>query len=321
MSKETKSNSFELEEAGLLSAIWILASNDENPIMTYKSLINRLGLPETYDIKGLIKKRSELFRPGIPPWRLNEWKEEMLKNKKRPAWIKEIKNDAERIKTINSLTEEDVFRSQFRAKKEIEASPMELIDWGLQHIERLRKAKIEENEINWKWLKEGVIPILTIIIALTAIIASSWVQRLGIDSQETLKKYELDSQEKLKKYEVSFNQRNDSYVSIMKSFELVIESVESRNKTNFQNNLEQLESSYYKIRPFLTIEAQSNFSRTLKNYSEYMNNLYNKGSSKNFPVRDQVLYKEFKNYFEETLYRDLFERSDYVNRPVTSTVR
>lgn len=320
-SKNKLPNSIELEEAGLLSAIWILACNDENPIMTYESIRYRLNLPKTYDLQSLIKKRSELFRLGIPSRKLDEWKKEMLSGKSIPSWINEIKDNKAREEVINSLSPNDVFRSQFRAKKENTKSPVELINWGLEHIDRLRKAKVEEKEISWKWLKEGVIPVLSISVALAAIVASSCIQGISINSQEELKKYELDSQEKLKKYEVSFNQRNEGYASIMKSFELVFKSIEAGNKNDFQTNLEQLESSYYKIKPFLTVEAQSRFSRKLTDYKKYMNELYIQSSSKHFPIKDQITYEEFKYYFEDTLYRDLFERSDYVNTPVTSTTK
>lgn len=319
--KKTKSNSVEMEEAGLLSAIWILASNDENPIMTYKSICYRLDLPDSYNIKGLIKKRSELFRPGVPSWRLKEWKEKMLSGISIPAWVKEIKDEKEKEETIKSLTPDDVFRSQFRARKETTKSPIELIDWGLQHIDRLRKAKVEEKEISWKWLKEGVIPILSILIALTAIVASWWIQSDNIYSQEELKKYELDTQERLKKYELSFNQRNNSYVLIMQAFESAFKSAESRDRAGLQTNLEQLELSYYKIRPFLRKEAQLKFSETFSNYSKHLNDLLDKGLSKEILVKEQEPYKTFKDYFGELLYQELFEKSNYVNTPVLYPVK
>lgn len=280
-----------------------------------------MELPDSFDLEGLIKKHPELFRLKVPNLRLDKWKQEMLSGKKLTFWVSEFSDENERKKAIESLTPDDCFRSQFRAEKDAPRSPIEIIYWGLQHIERLRKVKVEIEETKRKWLREAVIPLLSLIIGLAAIVASSLVQYTSIDSQEKLKKYELDSQEKLKKYEVSFDQRNDSYVLIMKSFESVLKSVEARNKTNFQNNLEQLESSFYKIKPFLTLEAQSRFSRTLSNYIKYMNDLFNKNLPQNFSIKEQEPYKEFKKYFDETLYKDLFERNNYVNTPVMSTIK
>ena len=54
----------EIQDIDLVSAIWILASNDENPLITYRGLIHRLGLPPDFNIKATVASRRELFRPG-----------------------------------------------------------------------------------------------------------------------------------------------------------------------------------------------------------------------------------------------------------------
>ena len=41
---------------------------------------------------------------------------------------------------------DDVFRSQFRTEKDALPSSLEVLSWGLQHIERLRKANLEARE-------------------------------------------------------------------------------------------------------------------------------------------------------------------------------
>lgn len=310
-----------IDEYGILPVLWILVCNHEIPFLLYSSAKIRLNLPKAFDLKKLVKKHGELFLQNCSPSDLEIWKTEMLNGKNLPIGIKEIKDDNEKKTKITLLKPSDIFSFQFRSDLNAPPSDLKIIDWGLEYIEKIRKAELEKRNTNLNLFKERVIPLSTTLVALVALLTSYWIQSASIESQEILKKYELDSQEKLKKYEISFNQRNESYVLIMKSFELVTESVESGNKINFQTNLAQLESSYYKIRPFLTMEAQYNFSRTLKDFSSYMKELFNEGASKNFPVRDEVRYKVFKNYFEETLYKDLSERSDYVNTPVTSTVK
>jgi hypothetical protein len=241
----------------------------------------------------------------------------MYKGKNLPIEIKEIKDEKDKRLKITSLVPDDVFSSQFRVRFDSPPSDVRIFEWGLVHIEKLSAIKPKHND-NLNLFKEWIIPISSTLIALAALISSYWIQTASISSQEVLKKYELDSQEKLKKYEVSFSQRSDSYVSIMKSFELITQSVENRNKVNFQTNLGHLESSYYKIRPFLRVEAQARLSRTLKDFNKYMNDLNNRELSKDFTIKEQITYKDFKNYFEEILYKDLFEKSDYVNTPVTS---
>lgn len=131
------------DEFDILSATWILASNDENPSITYEGIKYRLNLPDDYDVRELISSRADLFRRGIPRQRLDKWKQEMLEGKHLPSWIREIEDDAERQSTISSLTTNDVFRSQFRAERDAPQSEIEIITWGLEHIDRLRKANIE----------------------------------------------------------------------------------------------------------------------------------------------------------------------------------
>lgn len=139
-------------EFDIISAAWVFACNDENPIITYIGVIDRLGLEENADVKSVINKRAELFRKGLPKKRLEAWKAEMLKGKKLPSWIINIPKQ-EREATIRNLQAADVFRSQFRAEEGAKQSSIELIEWGLIHIDRLRKSKLEEqdnNRRNWE---------------------------------------------------------------------------------------------------------------------------------------------------------------------------
>lgn len=127
----------------VLSGVWILASNDENPIMTYQSVNYRLGLSADYPLKELVKSRGELFRIGVPDWRLNRWKSQMLEGKHLPSWVRDIENEADRMEVIRSLSSDSVFRSQFRVESTAKKSPIDTLDWGLRHIDRLRRASLE----------------------------------------------------------------------------------------------------------------------------------------------------------------------------------
>jgi hypothetical protein len=134
------------DELDLISTIWILASNDDNALITYRGLIHRLDLPKNYDVKKLVASRPELFRLGATENRVNEWKSLLLGGKGIPSWLKYIESDEERKAVIENLSPNDVFRSQFRTHSNAERSPIEIISWGLQHLDRLRKAKIEAKD-------------------------------------------------------------------------------------------------------------------------------------------------------------------------------
>lgn len=144
--KLRKSNRMIVQETDIfdiLSAIWILACNDENPIITFGSVSYRLNLPADFDVEALIRSRADLFRMGVPENRILEWKDIMSKGKHIPSWIKDIDDEDARNEVINSLSGNSAFRSQFRVEKDAEKAPIEVIEWGLQHINRLRLANLE----------------------------------------------------------------------------------------------------------------------------------------------------------------------------------
>lgn len=153
----------------ILSATWVFACRDENPIITYRGLRHRLGLATSFDIEGLVRSRRDLFRIGVPETRLEDWKKTLLEGKRIPAWLKEIEDEVERNNAIKSLSRNDVFRSQFRANRDAPQSDLNEINWGLQHIDRLRKAHQEAHEKSAKswqmWLvfAVGILNIVTTV--------------------------------------------------------------------------------------------------------------------------------------------------------------
>ncbi len=140
----TKRKSINLTEFDILSAIWVLSCNDENPIISYQGIIFRLQLSgeqriDEQKIRDLVSSRPELFRKGVPKFRLKRWKKVMLDRKKIPSWIKSYPTD-EQEGVISKLSTDDVFRNQFRTKSFAQPTDLEKIEWGLSHINRLRQA-------------------------------------------------------------------------------------------------------------------------------------------------------------------------------------
>lgn len=149
-----------VEDYDLLSAIWILASNDENHLITFEGIRDRLGLPAKFNIRELILSHRELFRPGAPTDELEQWKADMREGRRRPAWIRQIEREKERKRTIDAISVNDVFRSQFRSARGAAVSPLPIVDWGLQHLDRLRRSRLALSEVtakSWQmWLVFGV---------------------------------------------------------------------------------------------------------------------------------------------------------------------
>jgi hypothetical protein len=56
--------------------------------------------------------------------------------------------ESQRGASVDEL--EDFFRSQFRAEEDAPRSPIEVLDWGLKHIDRLRGGAGGRVELIWK---------------------------------------------------------------------------------------------------------------------------------------------------------------------------
>lgn len=177
--------SSDLKKLDLISAIWILACNDENHLITFEGIRERLGLEQNYDVKSLVMKHRELFRPGAPSSELEEWQTTMKNGKRLPSWIKNINNEEDRFMAINNLTQKDIFRSQFRGIKGALKSEIEIVTWGLEHIDRLRKSKIAAQDANAKgwqmWLLFAIgIANIVVTIVTTYIKENESVQSKSI---------------------------------------------------------------------------------------------------------------------------------------------
>ena len=74
----------------------------------------------------------------------------MRKGSRFPTWIKLIEDDSKRLSAIDSLSQKDIFRSQFRASRGSPKSEVAVLSWGLDHIDRIRKSKIASQEVSAK---------------------------------------------------------------------------------------------------------------------------------------------------------------------------
>jgi hypothetical protein len=168
------------DEFAILSAVWILASNDERSLITYRGVQHRLHLPEEFDVRGLIGQHGELFRLNMPLSALDPWKAELKMGKGLPGWLREVPA-GERPALIDRLSTSDGFRSQFRAAINAPRSEVVVIEWGLGHIERLRKARNEAREAtakSWQmWLVFGTSCLGVIATIVAAILAAKYGHR------------------------------------------------------------------------------------------------------------------------------------------------
>jgi hypothetical protein len=183
---------------GCSHAIWMLACTDADPIIAYRGIADRvLGSDVKNDEKlvekamNLVEAWPELFSTVIAPKWLEDW-QEWVRNPTEPhypRWViklhpnpdpdnparswADIKED--RDKVIGKLHRNtDVFRSRFRTRENSGVCTPEQVKLGTEHIERLRKAGMEEREERLKritfWL-----PALSIVVPAIVTVAISYI--------------------------------------------------------------------------------------------------------------------------------------------------
>lgn len=226
----------------LLSAIWILACNDENPAMSYNGLMYRLRLPPSFDIRELVAAHGELFRLKVPKSRVEKMKELYRAGGKLPSWLRAVSDDAARRVAIDALGPDDFFRSQFRASPQAKRSAIEVVDWGLQHIDRLRKRILDRREERSRRWSTIIIPLASTAVALGAITCSAYLQREANREQRELKRFEL-----------SFEPKAVGYASLLRAISRSFEHALTGNADTLRRSLDDAELRFIQLEPFLPV--------------------------------------------------------------------
>jgi hypothetical protein len=285
-----------------LSAIWILACNDENPIITYRGLTYRMGLPESFGVRSMVLGRRELFRAGVVRSRMDAWKKRMKQGASLPVWISETASAQEREAEIDDLTPDDVFRSQFRIEDGAPKSPIEIIDWGLAHIERLRKASVERREeVNKR--RANLATFLSLGVAALAVVTSAAIQIKSIGDQS-----------KLKEFEVTFRTKQDGYSTFMSSYLEAADAASGRDRARTLVSLNRMEAAYYALVPFLARDVRIDLLAKTAEFRALCGDLLKSPVDAAAAEAGSDRHKELervaqlKSVFMTRLHEDLFER-------------
>lgn len=290
------------DDLDIISAAWILTCNDENSIITYDGVRYRLGLPDHFDVKQLIASRVELFRHGITTRRLEMWKEEMRNGKHLPSWIRDTDDEEKRATMIEALTRDDVFRSQFRSEAGAPRSSIRVIDWGLQHVDRLRKATVEARDERFRRITGLALPTLSMIIALAAVLSSAYLQSRSINTQ-------IESKE----YETTFRIKEDAYISFMKTLEDVYDHAYRLDipaviqRPALLQSIDRLGTAYYSLEPFLDKQKQA---EVWNQYQEFASMCLELHKAPESPDREKYhdRFLAFRLYFRTQLHEALFPK-------------
>lgn len=295
-----------IDPLDVLSSIWILSCNDENAIMTCEGIKYRINPPNHIDIKELIHSRGELFRKSVPAKRLENWKNQMLAGKHLPSYLRNIHDTNERNMLINSIRPEDTFRNQFRAEFSAPKVEIEVLEWGLQHIDRIRKSRSEVKEEEFKKWSSVRIPLTSAIIALLALALTAYTQYLNTQ-RETMRD---QSQINLKYYEVELKPKLDKQDRFTESLIKAIDNVINNKPDDLKNELINLESAYLGLLRFLEenneYRANEIFKKLQKFKADCLGNINR--ANKSEAEKDEInkLFEGYKRDFSRLLNITLF---------------
>ena len=236
----------ETDDFALLAAVWILSCNDEIPEMSHQGIVSRLGLEDDKHLRVLLKRHTELFRHGIPASRLATRKNDLLNDQHLPGWLKEISDANQRRERIQALTRDDFFRNQFRAEASAPKASIEVLKWGLEHIDRLRKVTQERDEARWRWWQNGLVPALSIIVALATVLSGAWMQQESGAREVALKKYEL-----------SYRPRQEAYRDFMQASAEAADRAFAGDRAGVAQAAAKLETAFYSVEPFLDPQSRA----------------------------------------------------------------
>jgi|GEM_PF-1473593 len=238
----------------ILTAVWILSNNDDNPIMLYDSLNKRLSIPSTIDLKKMVLSRRELFRPGVKKSELEKKKINWKSNHNIPEYLLEF-SDEQRKKIINEITEADVFRSQFRIGEKTDKTSIETINWGLNHIEKIRQYRIEKQNESLQRISSKWVPILSLVITLFTISSTMFLQNASINNQRVLKKLEIKNMNIIEQYKNIISAMTDLKYDLMKN-----------NHNNEDLVIVNFEKAYKNMLPYMDSTSINSFMQNCRHF-------------------------------------------------------
>jgi hypothetical protein len=284
----------EHDPIAVLSAVWVLACNDDNPLLTYRGILHRLELPSGYPIRELVARRPELFRRSTPAERVEEWKAEVLSGERTmPPWLKDDPPEEQR-RFISSLGPGDMFRSQFRPRKGDKQSSLEVITWGLEHIDRLRKAGLDAREQRQKTWSSIVIPLtsaaLSALVAVTSVLSGNRSQARALDNQLQLTRLQVTSQPK-----------QQGYTAFMRHLRSAYTAAAGGDTAVSARALDDLQSDFLGIEPFLSEADRDRLGAALHAFGRFCRSLASHPS-----VDAGSEFEKRQAFFHDQLWQALF---------------
>jgi hypothetical protein len=277
--------------------------------------MNRLatdGLTEP-EVEKLVRGRSELFSTIISRQWLKEWKD-WVKTGHYPRYIIDNYSDkTSRDAAIDGINVDHVFRSQFRTHSKQEPCDIEHISWGIEHIDRLRKANMEAKEqrlATWSGFTSVLLPVLTILGTFYITDQTLRNTRLLNENTTALTRQVAAADIRVKILDLLAKERGDSFAVSVNAMEDAFQAASKRDTQQLTSNLKAIRASFYKLEQ--EIESDEIRAELWKRYQEFSDLCQRLAAlNRKTAASEDVLHRfqEQKRLTHDLLYKTIFVRT------------
>jgi hypothetical protein len=291
---EAEKDTSEIDHYTVLSAIWVFACNDERALISYRGIRHRLSLPTSYPVEEIIRDRAELFRLRAPLTQLAAYKEFLRSGQKGPSWLALAKSREEKLQMIDGLEPEDFFRSQFRTEPDAPRSSLEILKWGLEHIERLRTKDVQKNEDRHKRVTAIWIPAGSLLATILALIVSSCMQWNAADRNADLQVFET-----------TYQPRQEGYATLMRALWSTFQVASGNDQVRADSSLAALETMLFELEPVMAEGTREAIWKQYRTFEAFCRQIANGPAQPRATTLAQ--FTVHRREMAELLHKSLFE--------------
>ena len=176
-----------------------------------------------------------------------------------------------------------------------EEKPGENLNAQVERLDLLLSRFVEKEERRRHW-KDAVIPLLSLLVALSGIVATVVVQVVSIHSQT-----------ELKQYEVTFITKQKAYSNMMASLHALFFARTQPSRNEFIAAIDKLQAETFSVQPFLSKRDQELLWDEVQQFIELCLAHYKQGSTR-AETRDKVIiaFTEQRDKIRLHLMKQLF---------------
>ena len=226
-----------------------------------------------------------------------------FKNQQLPSRIANKDDIKDKFLEIQKISDKKTFMSQFRLSPTDEPSPIEILEWGLEYIEKHREIKKDIKEEKWKKWKEFVIPsasiFASILIALGTIVITSYWQFQSIKTQK-----------EIKNLEVSYKPKQESYTSFVSLSSRAFDAAQIGNKTELSKTFFSMQTNLFLIESL--VKNQEKMAVIWNDFNELNKFLVTLSNSRSSEMTEEKYNEDGKAYsklfgkLKSEIYEELF---------------